>query len=272
MLLTMENILLVIAGSLIGGVLALVGGIILLSSRRSAMSLARVATPFAAGALLAAAFFDLLPEAVELGSAKIVFTYVVVGIVAFFLLERYIHLFHHQHEGPEGGQRHTAPLVIAGDTIHNMIDGVAIGAAFLISVPVGLVTSLAVAAHEVPQEIGDFGLLLKFGYSRTRVIVINILSAFSTVPVAIITYAVGGEEAFPLSPLLGLTAGLFIYIAVADLIPRIHTSARKKLAGMETTLLILGILLVAVVSQLSHSIIEDEQPHKSPDIELQSHA
>src|SRR5688500_7636241 len=117
----MENIWLVILGSLIGGVFALLGGAILLSSRRTAQQLARAATPFAAGALLAAAFFDLLPEAVELGEPRRVFFYVVLGITTFFLLERYIHSFHHQHQGSESHQRHTAPLIIAGDTLHNMI-------------------------------------------------------------------------------------------------------------------------------------------------------
>lgn len=260
----MSDIGYVILGSLIGGVLALTGGLILLSNKKAAKKLALVATPFAAGALLAAVFFDLLPEAITLAEPKLVFSYVMVGIVLFFLLERFVHLFHHQHEGPEGSQRHTAPLIIIGDTIHNMLDGVAIGAAFLISVPVGLVTSLAVAAHEIPQEIGDFGLLLKFGYSRRKVLAINILSAFSTVPIAMIIYSIGAGDSFPLAPLLGITAGLFIYIAVADLIPRIHIAAKKRLAGMETTFLILGILLVAIVSQLTHNFIEVEHDNTEP--------
>jgi zinc and cadmium transporter len=249
------NIWHIILFSLIGGVFSLAGGLVLVSNKKLAAKLIIVATPFAAGALLGAAFFDLLPEAVELGSVNTAFSWTLVGLVAFFVLERFIHAFHHEHEWVDKEYHHTIPLVVTSDTLHNAIDGVAIGAAFLVSVPTGIVTTIAVAAHEIPQEIGDFGLLIKSGLKRNRVILINIASAIATVPTAMAVFLFGGVDQFPLSQFLGLTAGFFIYIAVADLIPRIHNKAQKGLARLETIILILGIITIALVVNIVDSLL-----------------
>lgn len=262
----MSNYWYVLFFSLVGGVFSLAGGALLLSRKRSADALARYATPFAAGALLAAAFFDLLPESLHQLNAEEASMWVLCGIVAFFLLEHFLHWFHHHHE--HGEQSTPAPLIIVGDTLHNLLDGVAIGAAFLISAPTGIIAAMAVAAHEIPQEIGDFGLLLKFGYSRKKVLLVNAFSALAATVGALVTYWLGSEVSLPIGALLGLTAGMFIYIAASDLIPTIHAESKRQLGSISAMLLLIGIIFVALTTAVAHQYIEtpnDEavQSHES---------
>ncbi|MBP9719520.1 MAG: ZIP family metal transporter, partial [Candidatus Levybacteria bacterium] len=166
----------------IGSVGSLIGGLLLLSHQKFAMKISHFLAAFAAGTLLGAAFFDLLPEASEhveeAGSSVDIFLWTLIGIIFFFFIERFLHWFHH-HEDFHSDEhtKTTVPLIIVGDTIHNFLDGIVIALTFLVSIPLGIVTTLAVAAHEIPQEIGDFGLLLHKGLSRKKVILVNILSA-----------------------------------------------------------------------------------------------
>lgn len=246
--------------SLLGGVFSLAGGALLLSRKKSAQALARYATPFAAGALLAATFFDLLPESFEQIEASAASSWVLGGIVTFFLLEHFLHWFHHHHE--HGGNGTPAPLVIIGDSIHNLLDGIAIGAAFLINIPVGIVTAVAVAAHEIPQEIGDFGLLLKFGYRRKMVLLINAASALMSTVGALVTFWLGSVAELPIGVLLAVTAGMFIYIASSDLIPTIHEESKKRLGHLAAALLLMGILVVGLTTQLAHDYLESNGAHE----------
>jgi zinc and cadmium transporter len=249
----------VIFYSLVGGVFSLVGAIIFLKSRHSADNLAKYATPFAAGALLAAVFLDLLKEAVEKSPADSVMIATLAGIIVFFFAERFLHWFHHHHQHEAADPSKT--LIIAGDTLHNALDGVAIAAAFLVSVPAGIVTTVAVAAHEIPQEIGDFGLLLSKGMSRKNVLLVNFFSALATTVAAIVTFALGSAEKLPLGVLLGLSAGFLLYIALSDVIPEIHENASKKhLFDWQPILLVLGIVVVGVSISLSHKYIEPGTP------------
>jgi zinc and cadmium transporter len=246
--------------SLIGGVFSLWGGILLLSHKKTAVALARYATPFAAGALLAAAFFDLLPEAIEKLAEGAAPRWVLGGIVLFFLLEHFLHWFHHHHE--HGEDESPAPLIVAGDSLHNLIDGIAIGAAFLIDVPTGIVAAIAVAAHEIPQEIGDFGLLLKFGYPKRKVILINLFSALMATFGALITFWIGSEATLPVGELLAITAGMFIYIAASDLIPTIHEESKRKIGHLAAALLILGIAVVGITTEIAHEYIDAGHEHE----------
>jgi zinc and cadmium transporter len=248
----------VILFSLLGGVFSLAGGIILLSGKHASLMLATYATPFAAGALLAAAFFDLMPASFELTAQGAASRWVLAGIVLFFLLEHFLHWFHHHDLKEHEHAKSAAPLIIISDTIHNFIDGVAIGAALLISVPTGIVTALAVAAHEIPQEIGDFGLLLKAGFRRRHVLLANFLSAIATLVGGLLTFWLGTKAGLPLGELLALTAGLFIYIAASDLIPAIHERAKERFATLAAVLLILGILVVGGVTEIAHEYIDTE--------------
>ena len=261
----MENLPIVIVFSLLGGLISLIGGVILLSKRSWADKLATYATPFAAGALLAAVFLDLLHEGVELAEPYTVMLSALVGMIGFFLASRFLRWFHHHHHDHSSkGKKSdpTAGLVILGDTLHNVLDGVAIAASFLVSVPTGIVTALAVAAHEIPQEIGDFGLLLKKGLSRKRVLFFNILSALATTAAAIFTFWLGSEEALPIGVLLGLSAGFLLYIAASDIIPTIHDEVPAgKLFDIRPILLVVGAVLVGITINIAHAYIDADHGH-----------
>lgn len=242
--------------SLIGGLLSLVGGVLLLGRKSIARKLATYATPFAAGALLAAAFFDLLPEAIEQTAGGAATRWVLLGIVLFFILEHFIHWFHHNHHHDDEHKSAVAPLIIIGDSIHNFIDGIAIGAAFLLSPATGIITALAVATHEIPQEISDFGLLMKHGYTRKKVLLINGASALMSTVGALVTYSVGLQASLPVGELLAITAGLFIYIAASDLIPEIHSAGKKVGKYVSIGLLLAGIVVVGGLAEVVHEYIE----------------
>lgn len=253
--------------SLIGGVISLIGGVLLLANKNNAHRLALYATPFAAGALLAAAFIDLLPEAAHQGSIDIALYATLGGILTFFMLERFLRWFHHhhEHEHTHDGKKSDpkVPLIVIGDTVHNFIDGIAIAAGFLVDPTTGIIVTLVVAAHEIPQEIGDFGLLLKKGVSRKNVILINAFSAFATTVAAVSFFLIGQEITIAMDWVLGIVAGFFIYVAVSDIIPSIHKSEDKVIAGPQTLLLIIGVIVVGSLTTTLHQYIDSD--HESHD-------
>lgn len=242
----MDILTYIILFTLLGSVSSLIGGAILLTNEKLAVKSSHFLSSFAAGSLLGAAFFDLLPEAQEASSGNHdLFLWVLIGIMIFFILERFISWFHHHHEHPSK-TRTLVPLVVIGDSLHNFIDGVAIAGTFLVSIPLGIVTTLAVAAHEIPQEIGDFGILLHAGMKRAKILLINFFSALTSLAGALFAYSLGHSIEDILPIFLSLTAGFFIYIALSDLIPEIHLEEKRKLAFIESMLLILGILTIYI--------------------------
>lgn len=252
----------IIIFSLIGGVFSLLGGIILLSKKTWADKLAMYATPFAAGALLAAVFLDLLHEGVEKADSYTVLLSALIGMILFFLAERFLRWFHHHHSDGEKRADARVGLVIAGDTLHNALDGIAIAASFLVSVPTGIITTMAVAAHEIPQEIGDFGLLLKKGLSRKKVLLVNVLSATATLVFALITFWLGSETSLPLGVILGLSAGFLLYIAASDVIPTIHDETpENKLFDVRPLLLVVGAIVVGLTINVAHAYIDVDHSH-----------
>lgn len=247
--------------SLIGGIFSLIGGILLLSRQSTTSRVVNYGTPFAAGALLAAVFLDLLPKGVTESDPGTVLLSALVGILLFFIAERFLRWFHHHHFDDEDGKDPSVSLIIAGDVLHNSLDGIAIAAAFLINIPTGIVTTLAVAAHEIPQEIGDFGLLLSKGLSRKKVLIINMISALATTLAAVSAFALGSADKLPIGVLLGLSAGFLLYIALSDIIPTIHAKTdASKLIQLQTVLLIVGVIVVGFAVQLAHDYIDDEVP------------
>lgn len=234
----------------LGSIVSLVGGIILLFWEKFTLKVSHFLASFAAGTLLGAAFFDLLPEASGEATRVNIFLWTLIGILTFFLLERFIHWFHHHHNHSTKNTEPTVSLIILGDSVHNFIDGIAIAATFLVSIPLGITTAFAVVAHEIPQEIGDFGILLHKGLSRKKVLLVNILSAATAFIGAILTFLLGDVIKDALPALLSLTAGFFIYIAASDLIPEIHEENRKGFAFIESMLLLLGVGIIWVFVSL----------------------
>ena len=250
------TILTVLLYSIAGGLISLLGSIVLVTSKTKRLDrFSRLAVPFAAGALLGAVFLDLLKEGLEQASANTVMVSTLVGILAFFTMERATGWFHHHHEEDEHHHDNTTLFVLA-NTLHNALDGIAIGSAFLISVPAGVITTIAVAAHEIPHEIGDIGVLLAKGMSRGKVLIVNAVGAIAAVVLAILSYVVGGDSKLPVGVLLGVSAGFLIYVAASDLIPTIHK--KRTPAGtfdIDLVLLFVGVLSVAAAVQLAHRFI-----------------
>lgn len=245
----MNDWILVLLAATIGSVVSLIGGLYLLYGKFGVKKLQLYSVPFAAGALLAAAFFDLLPEAIDsTDEPQHALTMTLLGFLFFFALERSLSWFHHHHEEAHDEHvlgRRNVSLIVIGDTIHNFIDGLAIGAAFLAGPAVGIVTTFAIAAHEIPQEIGDFGLLLAKGMAKKKVLLVNLLIALVTILGAAFIYGFGGSLEIPQTFLLGSTAGFFIYIAASDIIPTIHAVPSRRTANIQTLVLLLGVAVVA---------------------------
>lgn len=267
------DILIVLFWSLVGSVFSLIGGVLLLGNRRLRDTAIRYGLPFGAGALLAAAFLGVFPEALETGDVHTTPFWVLGGFLGFFILERALgwlhHHEHHHHDLVHGKQNKTHQwLVIVGDTLHNAIDGVALGAAFLVSPAAGIGTAIAVAAHEIPQEVGDFSILLGKGMSPRRVLIVNILSALATVVTALTTFVIGDASGFNPSPLLAIAAGFFIYIAASDIIPEIHERARRE-ANIQALLLLIGVVVLGAIIQLTPHSHEAEvrTPNQSHHVE-----
>jgi len=203
---------------------------------------------FASGSLIGGAFFHLLPEALEEGGQAI-FYYVVVGIILFFIMEKFLY-WRHCHE--EECSVHTfAYLNLVGDGIHNFIDGMIIAASFVLSKDLGVATTLAVIFHEIPQEIGDFGVLVYGGFSRRKALVYNFGSALTAVAGSIITYCsaayVHGIDLF-LAP---FAAGGFIYIASTDLLPELHKRHQVNESIIQLASILAGVGLMSTLKILS---------------------
>src|SRR4030042_4817244 len=225
----------------IGSISSLIGSYLLLFKQHLTQAFCTKLISFAAGALLATAFLDLLPEASDLAVDKNIFIPALLGFVSFFFAERYIRLFHFHHGH---GDKPSTFLVIFGDGIHNFIDGVTIAAAFMTSIPLGITASFAVAAHEIPQEIADMGVLLANGLSKMKALILNSLSALTAFAGALTAFFIISFINQYLYFFLAVAAGHFIYIAASDLIPEIHEDLQQK-RGLETAIIfILGILAV----------------------------
>lgn len=201
-------------------------------------------TSFAAGVMVVVATMDLLPEAYSSGDIKIVSTFVLAGTLFLFFLERFSLWFHHHHTPHNGGINVTG--VWLGDTFHNAIDGLAIGAAFLVEPKLGIATAIAVAAHELPQEIADFSLYISSGVSSYKTFFFNLFSSLATLVAGVLIYFLGNKLQGVESYLLALTAGMFMYISLADLIPELHHTTAKKEIFRQTLAFILGIAVALV--------------------------
>ncbi|HET9491070.1 MAG TPA: ZIP family metal transporter [Methylomirabilota bacterium] len=201
---------------------------------------------YAVGTLMGAAFLALLPEALRAGETVAMLGTVLAGLVLFFTLEKLI-LWRHCHDGTCDTHRATGPLILTSDGLHNFVDGVVIAGAFLVSVPVGVATAVAVVAHELPQELGDIAVLLDSGYSFSRAVALNTVVSLSTPLGGILAYAALDVVDGAVPYVLALAAAGFIYIAAADLIPALHRRAALTAGVSQVVLIVAGIGTIAVL-------------------------
>ncbi|MEP6710623.1 MAG: ZIP family metal transporter [Candidatus Saccharibacteria bacterium] len=253
----MNSWILLLAATTAGSLISLAGGVYLLYGKWGIAKLQRFAVPFAAGALLAAAFLDVLPEALHEGETNHILLVTLIGFLFFFVLERSLSWFHHHHEEPgeHGHPKRNVVLIIIGNTLHNFLDGLAIGASFLVNPVTGIVTAIAVAAHEIPRELGDFGLMLSKDMKPRNVLWVNFVSAVATVVGAVLVFGFGDSLPVPESSLLAITAGFFIYIAASDIVPTIHAEPKRKMANIQTAVLIFGVIFVAVATAWANMLV-----------------
>ncbi len=208
---------------------------------------------YAAGTLLAVSFLRLLPEALEMAKPAPVMATVLIGVVLFFLLEKML-LWRHCHDHDCEVHSAGGPLIIIGDSVHNLVDGVLIAAAFLTSISLGIATAIAIIIHEVPQEVGDFSILLDHGYKKAKAMTLNILSSLATVLGAVIGYAALDYLRPAIPYVLALSAASFIYIATVDLIANMHRqSQRQQPQWAQIALLFAGIATIMLASGLGNS-------------------
>jgi len=200
---------------------------------------------FAAGGLLGDAFIHLLPEAVEeSGFTLNISLYLLAGIAASFIMEKIIRWRHCHHPTTASHPHPVAMMNLFGDAVHNFIDGLVIGASYLISIPVGVATTIAVVMHEIPQEIGDFGVLLHGGLSKRKALFLNFATALTAVLGVVVALVLSSYVESTTHFLVPFAAGGFIYIAVADLIPELHKEVALKRSLLQFSFFTLGILLM----------------------------
>ncbi len=254
----------IIVFSLLGGLLSvMVAASFLLLPAQLRKNLVPHLVSFAIGSLLGAAFLGLLPHALagpEVEDFHNIFLAVLLGLLSFFLLEKLVlwrhchsdhceaHAPHDEHKTNEA----TGWMILVGDGMHNLVDGVLIAAAFMTDIHLGIVTALAIAAHEIPQEVGDFVVLLHSGFSRRKALLFNVLSSLATIVGALLAYWSLSDMQHLLPYVLAVAASSFIYIAVADLIPGLHKRAEASATIQQIILIAAGVSLIYVTHSTLH--------------------
>lgn len=237
---------LIMTFSILGSIGAIAGAALLLTLAEPVRArLVPALISYAVGTLLGAAFLGMLPVALAGASAADVLLTVLMGLVLFFGLEKLV--LWRRGPSPDSRVGQAGPLILYGDALHNFVDGVVIAAAFLTSVPLGIATAIAVIAHEVPQELGDFAILLESGYSRGRALFLNTLSSATTIPGALAAYLWLEQTRALLPYVLAISAASFIYIAAADLIPSLHRRVSGGESVRQLLLLLAGVATVALL-------------------------
>ncbi len=223
-------------------------GIVFVLLRIKSQRLEIILISLAAGVLLATVFLDLLPEAVaRAGSNTAIFSAALLAMIAFFFLERFLHGFHEHEDDHAVASRY---LILVGDGVHNFIDGIAIAASFLAGFEVGVVTTLAVAAHEIPQELADYGILIRGKFTPRQALALNFASGLTAMLGPVMVFSFAGFVETHISWFMTATAGMFIYIAASDLIPELHHSARREW-WLSSISFLGGVAIMAVASALA---------------------
>ena len=249
----MSSLINIIIATSVASLFSLVGIYALSLKEKTLHSILLVLVAFSAGSILGAAYFDLLPEAIELFEEEsVVFIYITFGFVLFFFLERFIYWYHgHGHEtdisaktADRASNKGFAYLNLIGDGIHNFVDGMVIAASFLLGFSVGLATTVAVIFHELPQEMGDYGILVYAGFKRKRALLLNFVVALVVILGGIsAVFFIETVEALS-GLLIAFSAGGFIYLAASELIPELHEEKSFKKSVVQFVMFILGISLI----------------------------
>lgn len=235
----MSTLILIVVSTSLVSIISIIGILFLVLRKKLLDKILLMLVSFASGSLLGGAFLHLIPEALS-PYDEIVFIVILAGILVFFLLEKSLWKHCHEKECPV---HPFAYLNLFGDGLHNFIDGMIIAASFLVSIPLGTATTIAVISHEVPQEIGDFGILVYGGISKNKALVYNFLTAITAIAGATFTYAF--YEFIPkMAYLLAFAAGSFIYIATTDLIPEMRKERKLTVSFVQFILLLAGIILM----------------------------
>lgn len=233
-----------VIASIVVSLISLIGILFLLVNEKTLNNILFILIGFATGGLLGGAFFHLLPEALEKSSnSTLTFLYVILGFIIFFILERYIH-WRHCHKEGKCDVHVVSYLSLIGDSVHNLIDGMIIATSFQVNINFGLITTLAIILHEIPQEIGDFGVLVYGGFSKLKALFYNFLSALTAIIGVFIGYFLTTSIGNFSSVLLPIAAGGFIYIAASDLVPELHKEPELKKSTLAIITFIFGILLM----------------------------
>ena len=243
----MSTFLIVLGLSLVGGLggLLVASGVLLIKDPARARLIPWLVS-YAVGALLGASMLEILPKALEQLAPPQVFATLLVGILLFFVLEKLVlwrHCHTHDCEVHDGA---VLPVVV-GDAFHNFVDGAVIAAAAMTSLPLGITTAVAVTAHEIPQEVGDFAILLHAGYSRSKALMLNVLSALANVAGAMAAFFAFDRLPALLPYFLALSAASFLYVAMADLIPGLHRGRTDASSLRQILLIAAGVLTMLIV-------------------------
>lgn len=250
----MTSILPLLIAATLTGILSLVVAIALIQNTKSANYLVRFGTPFAAGVLLAAAFRDLLPHGVE-EHGVVALNATLAAIILFFLIEKGFSNFHHHHEEDKNSTPTQGWLFLVGDLFHNVVDGIALGTAFLIDISTGMIATVALISHDIPLEVGEFGVQLRSGFTKNQIITRNLLSSSTILIGAVTAFQFGSSIEVTLGYLYGAIAGFFIYIALSDIVPTIHSSETKRF-GPQTGFLMFGLAFGLVIASMAHTYIK----------------
>ncbi len=227
--------------------------------------LQRFVVPTAVGIFLSLVLFELIPETLlsepEFGGLAIAF-----GFISFYILANFLHKKFHHLEGVACHRKSAATLILAGDAVHNLADGIILGGAFLIDPTVGIATAIGLALHEIPQEIIEFGVLIRGGYSRARALLLNLLSASTIVVGTVIIFLIAEHAEGYIWILTGIAAGNLLYIAASDLLPRIHGGVDEYGGVWRSTFaIILGFVVMTIAIDWTHNNLGEGHENEQHD-------
>jgi len=240
-------------------ILSLIGALIIVIKQKDLKKFLLIMVSFAAGAMLGDVFIHMLPEIINEGQFTLMSSiYILLGILIFFILEKIVQWRHCHLAATKGHTHPLATMNLVGDAVHNFIDGVLIAGSFMLSIPVGIATTIAVILHEIPQEMGDFGVLLHSGMKPKKALLFNFFSALTAVLGALVILLIGNVLDL-VGVIIPITMGGFIYIANADLIPELHKETKISQSLLQLMSFLIGVgIMFLIIFLPGHGHVQDE--------------